>query len=166
MEKQTELNELKTGDYVKFGRVTFKVKETSTNPLEKFITLEDKDSVDNTSEGAVIANNPSRAESVLQGSLNRSVLASRCRRNSYDRVHFDRLIKEQEKNRQSAMMIRAPFNTNSLLKIEIPLVENQPRASGLKTAREKKSMACRICWGEEDQEDMVDGKISNPLVAP
>ena len=49
-------NEFKKGEYLKFGRVTFYVKETSNDPILEFIEdSEGKQDFDNTSEGAVLA---------------------------------------------------------------------------------------------------------------
>lgn len=163
----TPNNEFTVGDYLKFGRVTFKVKETSADPILFFNKLAEKD-IDNTSEGgAIIANPPSRYESTNRLMNIRPASSTIYRRKSHDHHNISVIAKDSECKRSNSSLMRSFKSGLKLKKLDIPLLDKSGRASGLKSARVKQTFTCRICLSDASMnEDHSTYDPEDPLISP
>lgn len=120
-------NEFKKGDYLKFGRVTFFVKETSIDPILPSHEFPDK-SIEKTSEGAIIVNH-----SHMESAQKIMIPPNSVQVNSFDMSQVNRLLQDAPAPGRSVFKLKK--GSVCVPKIKIPL--QAKRRSESKTARVK-----------------------------
>jgi hypothetical protein len=109
-------NEFKRGDYLKFGRVSFLVKETSAEPILPSHEFPDK-SYEKTSEGAIIGN-----QSLIKSIQKLSISPTPAQINSFDMYQVNRLL--QSASVPAPPLFKSKKGSVCIPKIKIPLQAN------------------------------------------
>lgn len=161
-------NEFRAGDYLRFGRVWYHVKETSTHPIEWVedgeLSEESDRSLDNThADGAVAAQH------------NASVLASDKNISRMGRVAMAmarQQIASTAQREADASPVSVPLTHQNRLSASVgPFGDALNRTdewsvSELEEQPNKTTYTCRICLTDGNYEEESKIKTSNPLVSP
>ena len=118
-------NEFKRGDYLKFGRVTFFVKETSVDPILPSLGFPDR-SFEKTSEGAIIGNH-----SHIESAQKLSIPPNPAQMNSFDISQVNRVLQDTP----APPLFKSKKGSVCIPRIKIPL--QGKKRSESKTARAK-----------------------------
>ena len=164
-------NEFKAGDYVKFGRLWYHVRETSENPIiateneQNEIINQSNKSLDNTNAEAFInPSNPISAREQQHLRLLQQVLG--VRRNSDASPRSPNYLRAPEALRRAHQRISSSSVVSNAVDPDIDESWNVGETQE-KVVNERITFTCRIClWDGDFDEEQNKHQIVNPLVSP